>query len=574
VQLAAFAAAAARRGLAAMTDLVLTRMAEEAPMVREQPLWFQPASGSVVAFDWSRAETRVALTEYFIALVQRHVGLGFRGFRCPAALAVPAETWRALIGAARAVAPDCIFCADTLGEPAAAVQRLAGVGFDYLFNSVKWWDFRSPWLFDEDRALRRIAPTIGFAESHDTERLATDLERSGTASLAEIAAEYRRRYEFAADFSSGVLMPMGFEWGWRHRLDNARTRPSDAAEEKRFDLSSSIATVNKTKAALPALNGGAAPRLLTPPESPVLALARATEDGAEWAFVISSRDATGEHVLATDVLLAAADGRHLVLEEAGTVADSATLALEISVAPLSLRVLRGRSAQPPALSAPAIEPASLAVEPPPETRVSVENVSPEIDGGRYAVKRIVGDAVEVQADILRDGHDKLSAVILYRRADDAVWREAPMLHVDNDRWGGSFTVRENARYRYTVLAWMDRFESWRDEVAKKHAAGQEIGVELIEGRRLVAGAAARAAAADDEDAARLQRLLAELDGTPPAAQARLLLSGPAQHLVGRWPDRSGAVTYARELDLIVDRPQARFAAWYEMFPRSQGRVPG
>jgi starch synthase (maltosyl-transferring) len=573
-QLAAFTAAASRHGIAAMTDLVVTRMAEEAALVREQPHWFQPASGGVAAFDWSRAETRLAIAAYFVALVRRYVGLGFRGFRCPAALAVPAETWRMLIAAARAASPDCVFCADTLGEPEAAVQRLAGVGFDYLFNSVKWWDFRSPWLFDEDRALRRIAPTIGFAESHDTERLATELERAGTASPSEIAAEYRRRYEFAAGFSSGILMPMGFEWGWRHRLDNARTRPSDAAEQKLFDLAPSIAAVNATKAAVRALNGTAAPRLLTQPESPVVALARATEDGADWAFVLASRDPRMAHVVATDVLLAAADGRHLVLAEAGPATGSATLDLEIPVAPLALRVLRGRSGSPPALPAPAAEPASLALEPPPETRVSVENVSPEIDGGRYPAKRIVGDTLEVQADILRDGHDKLSAAILYRRADESVWHEAPMLHVDNDRWGGGFTVHENARYRYTVLAWMDQFDSWRDEVAKKHAAGQEIAVELIEGRLLVAAAAARAAAAHDEDTTRLERLLAELDEAGPAGRVRLLLSRFAQHLVGRWPDRSAAVTYARELELIVDRPQARFAAWYEMFPRSQGRVPG
>jgi starch synthase (maltosyl-transferring) len=573
VQLAGFTAAAARHGLAAMTDLIVTRMAEEAALVRVRPEWFHPPSGGVAAFDWSRAETRDAICGYFIALVERYVGLGFRRFRCPAALAVPSDVWRSLIAAVRGVAPASILCADTLGEPTAAVQRLAGVGFDYLFNSVKWWDFRSSWLFDEDRALRRIAPTIGFAECHDTARLVIELEHSGMAA-AEVAAEYRRRYAFAAGFSSGILMPMGFEWGWRNRLDNALTRPSAAAEPKLFDLSPEIAAVNATKATVPALNGSAAPRLLTPPDSPVAALARSTADGAEWAFVLASLDPRQDHTLATDVLLSAADGRHLVLDEPASVADAADFGLEVTVAPLALRVLRGRSGSAPALPAPLTGPVLLATEPPTETRVAIENVSPELDDGRYPVKRIVGDSVEVQADILRDGHDKLAAVVLYRRADEASWREAPMLHVDNDRWGGSFTVGDNARYRYTILAWMDRFESWCDEVAKKHAAGQDVAVELIEGRRLVAAAASRAAAAGDADAARLETFLAEVDESNVEAQVRLLGSRFAQHLVGRWPDRSDAVTYARELEVVVDRPQARFAAWYEMFPRSQGDVAG
>jgi starch synthase (maltosyl-transferring) len=572
-QLAAFTAAASGHGLAAMTELVATRMAEEAALVRERPHWFQPARGGTAAFDWSRPGTRLEIEEFFVALVQRYVGLGFSGFRCPGALDVPAEIWRILIAAGRAASSECIFCADTLGQPTAAAQRLAGVGFDYLFNSVKWWDFRSPWLFDEDRALRRIAPTIGFPESHDTERLATELERAGITSPSEIAAEYRRRFAFAADFSSGILMPMGFEWGARRRLDNARTRPSDADEEKQFDISPSIAATNETKASVPALNGRAAPRPLTPPESPVLALARSTEDGEEWAFVITGRD-RAEHALPTDVLLSAASGQHLVIEEVGPVAQPAAFDLEITVPPLALRVLRGRSGTAPALPAEPLDPVSLAAVPSPETRVTVENVSPEIDGGRYPIKRIVGDTVEVQADILRDGHDKLSAVVLYRRADESVWHESPMLHVDNDRWGGSFTVRENALYQYTVQAWMDRFESWRDEVAKKHASGQDITTELVEGRELVAAAAARAAAADQDDAPRLQRLMAELDEADPAEQVRLLLSCFVRHLVGRWPDRSHAVTYPIALDVIVDRTEARFAAWYEMFPRSQGTVPG
>src|SRR5690349_10286733 len=126
-----------------------------------------------------------------------------------------------------------------------------------------------------------------------------------------------------------------------------------------------------------------------------------------------------------------------------------------------------------------------------DARIAIEDVYPMIDCGRFPVKRIVGDTVEVWADILRDGHDKLAAVVKYRREDAAEWQEAPMRLFDNDRWVGRFCPGEIGRFRYTIEAWTDHFASWRDEVGKKRAAGQDIALELIEGRALIAAALAR-----------------------------------------------------------------------------------
>ena len=119
------------------------------------------------------------------------------------------------------------------------------------------------------------------------------------------------------------------------------------------------------------------------------------------------------------------------------------------------------------------------------SRVVIEGVSPEIDGGRFPAKAAVGDAFVVEADIFCDGHDKIDAALLIRRSDEETWREAPMAFFDNDRWRGSAKVDANARYRYTLIAWRDLFASWRDEVTKKHAAGVPIALELTEGRALV-----------------------------------------------------------------------------------------
>jgi starch synthase (maltosyl-transferring) len=118
-------------------------------------------------------------------------------------------------------------------------------------------------------------------------------------------------------------------------------------------------------------------------------------------------------------------------------------------------------------------------------RIAIEGVSPEIDAGRFPAKAAVGEAFVVEADIFGDGHEKIDAAFLIRRADDPEWREVPMSFFDNDRWRGVITVEDNARYRYTLIAWRDLFASWRDGAAKKHAAGVAVALEMSEGRDLV-----------------------------------------------------------------------------------------
>src|SRR4030095_7048381 len=122
--------------------------------------------------DYETPSARAALVEYWTHYVRHYAGLGFAGFRCDAAYQVPAEVWQPVIAAARQTAPDLLFFAETLGCTSDQVVALAGAGFDYIFNSAKWWDFRAPWLLDQYEQFRLIAPSIAFPESHDTERLA------------------------------------------------------------------------------------------------------------------------------------------------------------------------------------------------------------------------------------------------------------------------------------------------------------------------------------------------------------------------------------------------------------------
>jgi starch synthase (maltosyl-transferring) len=203
--------------------------------------------------------------------------------------------------------------------------------------------------------------------------------------------------------------------------------------------------------------------------------------------------------------------------------------------------------------------------------VWIASVWPELDGGRFPVKRVVGETFEVSADILREGHEALAAVLRYRTVKDTAWREVPMALVDNDRWAGRFLLEENTRYLYTIEAYPDAYGAWAADLRKRLAADMDVTSELLEGAVLVKAVLGRAAGADR---AWIEEQLARIEAAPPGEQARLLLDEATAALVARYPDRSVATHYDHELEVVVDRPRARAGAWYEMFPRSQGRVPG
>jgi starch synthase (maltosyl-transferring) len=198
-------------------------------------------------------------------------------------------------------------------------------------------------------------------------------------------------------------------------------------------------------------------------------------------------------------------------------------------------------------------------------RVVIEAVRPQVDGGRFPIKRVVGEEVAVTADIFADGHDVLAAVLLYRRAGEADWREAPLELVENDGWRGRFVVESLGRYEYTIEGWIDRFESWRHELSKKFGAAQDVASELLEGAALIRRSG-------DAQLSRAAGVLeqADLDQGERVATA---LSEDLRARMASVPDRSRATRFDRVLDVIVERERARFGAWYEMFPRSAGSDP-
>jgi starch synthase (maltosyl-transferring) len=257
----------AEHGCRPVMDLVVNHTSKDSPLIRQHPEWYhwgddgQPRSpfvrdpddpskvtvwGDLADVDNEPSTGREAQWRYWAELVVEAVQLGFGGFRCDAAYKVPAALWRFLIEQARSVDPTVVFFAETLGAPVEEVAQLAGAGFDYFFNSSKWWSFSEPWALKQHEAFRAIAPSISFPESHDTARLA---EETGGDEAVQ-----RQRYAFAAAFSAGVMMPVGYEFGFRTQVDVVKTMPTDW-ERRSMDLRGFITRVNQLKRDHPVLHG-------------------------------------------------------------------------------------------------------------------------------------------------------------------------------------------------------------------------------------------------------------------------------------------------------------------------------
>jgi starch synthase (maltosyl-transferring) len=206
-------------------------------------------------------------------------------------------------------------------------------------------------------------------------------------------------------------------------------------------------------------------------------------------------------------------------------------------------------------------------------RVLIESVTPSLDDGRYPVKRVRGDEVVVEADLVADGHDVLGGWLLFRRqGDDASsWRHVVLEPLVNDRYRASFVAEELGVYELTIVGWVDGFATWCRGLAKKIEAQQDVAVDLLVGLAHVRAAAARATGADKKLLVRSATALAH-EATPMIDRAKGILGYEVRACAARHPDLEHATRYDRTLRVVVDRPRARFSAWYELFPRSCGPV--
>jgi starch synthase (maltosyl-transferring) len=284
-----------------MMDLVINHTSKDSPLIEQHPEWFvRDEHGQVVSpfvrdpddpkkvtvwgdlaeVDNEHSPDRDALWDYWAQLVRESLELGFRGFRCDAAYKVPAALWRKLIDEARRIDPGVEFFAETLGAPKEEVLALKEAGFDYFFNSSKWWDLSERWALEQHEAFGAIAPSIAFPESHDTPRL---MAESGGREQVQ-----RQRYALAAAYSAGVMMPIGYEFGFRKQVNVVETQPSDW-ERRAIDLRAFIGRVNAIKQRHPLLQGEGKLQALQGLDSDVLVLERRSEETGDTGWIVINK---------------------------------------------------------------------------------------------------------------------------------------------------------------------------------------------------------------------------------------------------------------------------------------------
>jgi starch synthase (maltosyl-transferring) len=213
------------------------------------------------------------------------------------------------------------------------------------------------------------------------------------------------------------------------------------------------------------------------------------------------------------------------------------------------------------------------------TRVVIEGLSPDIDAGQFPIKRVIGEQVDVEAFVFADGHDVLSVRLKFRHEAEESWSEVPMELQIEDRWTGSFPVERTGTYFYTVQGWVNHFETWRRDLDKKFEGGQDVEVDLLAGAALIEGVASDGNTLKRElqqESTELRAFAEALRNPKEPVDARVAHAQTAHlaELMEIHGERSFAVQYGRELKVNVERPLARFSAWYEVFPRSASAQPG
>jgi starch synthase (maltosyl-transferring) len=571
-----FARQCQAHGLRLFLDVVLGRVAADAAIAKSAPNWFHlanptgsridprfsPRDVHAAQFRFDDAAVAKDIADWWTERLLRLIRLGVSGFRCEEPQLLPPECWRHIIATVKQVAPDCRFLAWTPGLDWQAIAALRGVGFDAAFSSVAWWDGRASWFVNEHDLLRGIGAIIGCAEAPYGPRLARRLQNA-----SDVASAYRHVLRRAAATSDGTMMPMGFEFGTTVDMERQPRVADSLPSEANADLATRIREANMLTGELASLDLGGEMRLLSDPAQAVTALQRSNSDDSRTATALavilintdwrSERPlpialdplpptagiaAVAEHAISTD------RNRHEALG-AGEIR-----VLDVSPTwPIKVRPTKTKSLKPATLQ-----------------RIVVDNVVPTVDGGRFAAKSIVGEPVTVEADVFSDGHEVLAAELLWRAVDENEWRCVDMRLLNNDRWAANFTPARIGRHEFTIEAWWDTYGTFCRDLEVKRKAGADIGVEIVEGRELLEKAKQRA---KDGDVKVLASALTWLGDTNPDAGSDILLAPDLREVMRETEEQRFLFRREPAFAVDVERPQAAFGAWYELFPRSVTASP-
>jgi starch synthase (maltosyl-transferring) len=562
-----FARACHEHGLALLLDVVIGRVATDSAIARLKPEWFRrDSAGTRVDPRDLRRHGHAALARFDDPTIGKHIAAwwierlarlaraGAAGFRCEDPGALPANLWRRLIGGVRQSVPDCRFLAWTPGLAWQTIAALSGAGFDASFSSVAWWDGRAEWLVAERELLRGFGVVIGCPEAPYAPRLTGRLQTP---------AEYRHLLRRAAAISDGIMIPMGLEWGAIATMDRRGASDNNIpvkVGQAKFatEVREAIGLTN----ALAVRGIAGEMRALSAPDQVVTALLRSDTTDVRQAgrcvAALINTDFQHEQSLpiTLDPLPASAG-----IAAVADVPLSNDRDWQSALAPGEIRLIDVRPNAPLKTRRSATERSALTKMP----RIVIDNVTPTVDQGRFAAKRIVGDAIVIEADVFTDGHDLLAVDLLWRAVDAAKWRRASMHPIGNDRWQASIRPDRIGRYEFTIEAGWDRYGSFCRDIAVKRNAGADVSVDVVEGRKLLQDSKSRI-----QNGARniVQSALAQLATANVATSVEIFLADDLRQAMQLAEEPAFRVRYERALPLDAERPQAIFAAWYELFPRS------
>ncbi len=588
--------AAKKHKLRLLVDIVINRVSAKGGLYLENTHWFQPfesadarldprkppRQGDVAYANFADGEAAHHFTEWWAHELNQLAAAGIVGFHFDCPHTVPAHVWHRLGAAVREKHPDTRWLAWTVGLTRHDIYDLSDAAFDAVFASTRWWDFKSAWLIDEHAALARIASPIAFPEDPFGTRLISDLSDTSDTSLFERA--YTRVLDTAAALGTGLLVPMGLEYGiglpmspqYGIAAEFERTK-----NKKRIDLTAKIKRMNALQRDVDSLSSVGKLRSLTGPGTPYAALIRAEggdlRHSDDAVLVIINPDLVAPVHVNTLHLLESVPGnftRFALIDDAKGKAER----LEpFTLKPAEVRMFRAEAEPFILLAQPQVKRGAkaankksvqAAIEAP---RVSIESVTPSVDNGRFPAKRIVSEALEVQAAIFAEGHDKIAAAVQWRTADETDWHEAPMAAVQPaglDLWTAHIPLERVGRHEFVVLAWRDDYASLVDHMQKKLKVEQTVELEVEEAKHLFALILAEVKTVEGSDSELLEKIVKEFNKANDARKLELVLA----------PATAKAVAAARHRPFLsrdpvvyrvdAERAAARFASWYEIFPRS------
>lgn len=624
-----FSDACAEAKLLVHIDLELDRFAQDHPLIQQHSEHFFSDAKEARDLPDPRFEraiddtpsarlrldsegTQLAL-QYWQSQLKTLQAIGISGFRCLEIPRIAPEIWSSLIAQTRLAHPETVFFAWTPGCTPEQLHTMQPCQFDGVFSSDAWWDYRASWLIEEHQRLSVFNTVIAAPEDPQHARLRCMLHVE-EPSIAEAA--YKRALLSAASLGDGLLINSGFEYGSElHLADYDIASVTANSDHRLFDLSDVIANVNQHLSARQIAPSSL--RLLSSPHADIVILLKELPGTApqEDTLIIINADLNSSHAISSRVLRERTSGwaigaRYLIgvdidqvssrhanpnssrehnqaiasSDNASLAADACNDATVWTLPPAGL--LAYRVSESPHICVDASKRKITAKNTPlfnHAARIAIENLSPVVNHGRFAAKRIIGSTVNIEADIFSDGHDTLNAVVKWRAADETDWREVAMEALGNDRWRGMLPLERVGRHYFMIEAWRDDFANFRDELSKKVAAEIDVTLELQEGRQYLEKLIVDPDISP-QHVAPLRQLLKQLPSKSKlksaegqaVAIALLLCTETAQLMRAADPrafktqcTAANAVNKESGYAIDAERKAAEFSSWYELFPRSQ-----